>query len=402
MFVDFIRDFVPSGPKEGLSQSDIRKRLLLAILGYGTNTGLKSMSIGNADVSYQDLKTIKLRYFDPDNFRQAIRKIINQLMEIRLSDIWMGYTTSVASDSKHFKASDQNLMSQWHPRYHKRGVMVYWHVDTNAVCIYSQLKSCASSEVSSMIEGVLRHCSDAKVNKNYVDTHGASEVGFAFSYMLNFKLMPRFKNIHMQKLYYSSPGDTNQYDNITDILIRPIKWDLIEKQYDQIVKYTMALKLGTANSENIMKRFTKDNLQHPTYKALSELGRAIKTIFLCQYLSSEPLRREIHEGLNMVERWNGVNDFIFYGKTRTLRSNNPAEAELSMLCLHLLQLSMVYINTLMLQQVLVESDWLNRMTIEDKRAITPLISKHINPYGIFPLDLNERLSLNHPNFNKAA
>jgi TnpA family transposase len=38
-----------------------------------------------------------------------------------------------------------------------------------------------------------------------------------------------------------------------------------------------------------MKRFTRGNLQHPVYKALRELGRAIKTIFLYRYLSSEGL-----------------------------------------------------------------------------------------------------------------
>ena len=72
------------------------------------------------------------------------------------------------------------------------------------------------------------------------------------------------------------------------------------------MKYTVALKLGTANAENIMKRFTRNNLQHPTYEAPAELGKAVKSIFLCRYLSSEGLRREIHEGLNTVERWNGV------------------------------------------------------------------------------------------------
>ncbi|MCH9763114.1 MAG: Tn3 family transposase [Gammaproteobacteria bacterium] len=402
LFVDFLQAFTPSGPKEGLDKETLKKRLLLIILGYGTNTGLKSVSVGNEGITYQDLKHVKLRYLDPDNLRDAIRMVVNQLFEVRAPGIWQSCTTSVASDSKHFPSSDQNLMSQWHPRYHRKGVMIYWHVDTKSVCIYSQLKSCASSEVASMIEGVLRHCTDMDLQKNYVDTHGASEVGFAFSYMLDFDLLPRFKNIHSQSLYVADKEDLRKYSHLTPVISKAINWDVIEAQYDQIVKYAVALKLGTANAEAIMKRFTRGNLQHPVYKALSELGKAVKTIFLCRYLSSEGLRREIHEGLNVVERWNGINDFIFYGKTGALRSNKPEEAELSMLCLHLLQLSMVYINTLMLQQVIKDSNWLDKMELEDKRAITPLLHEHLNPYGIFLLNLETRLAVNHPIFSEAA
>lgn len=74
------------------------------------------------------------------------------------------------------------------------------------------------------------------------------------------------------------------------------------------------MKLGTAGPEAILRRFTRAGAMHPTYKALTELGKAIKTIFLCRYLHDESLRREIHEGLNVVENWNSANDFIFYGE----------------------------------------------------------------------------------------
>jgi TnpA family transposase len=49
-------------------------------------------------------------------------------------------------------------MTEWHVRYGGRGVMIYWHVEHKSTWIYSQLKTCSSSEVAAMIEGVLRHC----------------------------------------------------------------------------------------------------------------------------------------------------------------------------------------------------------------------------------------------------
>ena len=101
-----------------------------------------------------------------------------------------------------------------------------------------------------------------------------------------------------------NPGDSDAYPNLQLILRRSINWDLIRQQYDEMIKYATALRLGTAETEAILRRFTKSGVQHPTYKGLAELGRVYKTIFLCEYLSSEALRREIHEGLNVVENWN--------------------------------------------------------------------------------------------------
>ena len=123
-----------------------------------------------------------------------------------------------------------------------------------------------------------------------------------------------------------------------------------------MVKYATALRLGTAETESILRRFTRTTIQHPTYQAICELGKAKKTIFLCHYLRDESLRREIQEGLNVIERWNGVNDFIFFGCGGEFMTNDREEREISMLCLHLLQSSLVYINTLMIQEILTAPD----------------------------------------------
>ena len=177
------------------------------------------------------------------------------------------------------------------------------------------------------------------------------------------------------------------------MLTRPINWQLIRQQYGELIKYAAALRLGTADTESILRRFTRSAPQHPTYQALAELGKAVKTIFLCRYLSSEALRREIHEGLNVIENWNGANEFIFYGKGGEIATNRLDEQELAVLALHLLQISLVYVNTLMIQRVLGEPSWQGSLGLEDLRALTPLVYGHVNPYGTFRLDLEGRLPI---------
>lgn len=389
--VRFTESFKSPTAYELLERSVLQPRLLRCLYGLGTNTGLKRMSAGSIGATYKDLQYVRRRFINKDHLRNAIRQVVNAIFQARQENIWGEGTTACASDSKKFGAYDQNLMTEWHVRYGGRGVMIYWHVERKSTCIYSQLKNCSSSEAAAMIEGVLRHCTEMSVNKQYVDSHGQSVVAFAFCRLLGFELLPRLKAIHKQKLYRVENGAGYDYPNLQLILKRAIDWKLIKQQYDQMVKYATALRLGTAETEAILRRFTRHNLQHPTYKALAELGKAIKTIFRCRYLHGIELRREIHEGLNVIEHWNSVNGFILYGKGGEFATNNRADQEITMLCLHLLQLCLVYINTLMMQQVLGEPAWYERMQPEDFRALTPLVYSHVTPYGTFQLDMNKRL-----------
>jgi len=363
------------------------------LYGLGTNTGLKRVCAGSKGETYANLLRVKRHYIHREHLRNAITQVVNDLFRIRLSQIWGEATTSCASDSKKFSCWDQNLMTEWHVRYGGRGIMIYWHVEKKSACIYSQLKTCSSSEVAAMLEGLLRHYTDMKVEKNYVDTHGQSEVAFAFCRLLGFQLMPRIKRMHEQKLYLPQSGQKSDFPNLQPILLRTIDWEVIRQQYDQLVKYATALRLGTAETDVILRRFSRSVPQHPTYRALLELGKVVKTIFLCQYLHSEAVRQEIQEGLNVVESWNRANDFILYGRSSEIASNRRDDQEIAALSLHLLQICLVYVNTLMIQRVLTDKLWLEQMQTNDLRALTPLIWAHVNPYGTFQLDLNERLQL---------
>jgi len=137
------------------------------------------------------------------------------------SEATAGSSVLVGLPTRAAEVSRQELQL---PRMMDGAVMIYWHVERKSLCIYSQLRACSSSEVAAMIEGLVRHCTDMTVERNYVDSHGQSEVAFAFCHLLGFQLLPRLKGIHAQKLYRPQAGQPSAYPNLQPVLTRPINW----------------------------------------------------------------------------------------------------------------------------------------------------------------------------------
>ena len=137
--------------------------------------------------------------------------------------------------------------------------------------VHSQLISCAASEVAAMVEGAMRHGTSMALEGNYVDSHGQSEIGFAITRLLDFDLLPRIKQINKAKLYAPDRGEPDAYRALKAAMTRPIRSELIEQNYDQLVKYATAIRVGTASTEAILRRFTR-NASHPVYQAMLELG----------------------------------------------------------------------------------------------------------------------------------
>jgi TnpA family transposase len=276
----FTDEFASVASREIVEWPTLRRRLLLVLFALATNTGIRHVvhavdgdATGDSEAT---LRRVRRLWVNRDNLRAAVSRLVNATLAAR-DRTWWGEGTACASDSRRFGSWSSNLMTEYHVRYGGPGVMIYWHVERRSACIYSQLKNCSASEVAAMLDGVLHHCTSAEVDRNYVDTHGASLVAFAFSYLLGFNLLPRLKRIGAARLNRPGMGDGMSWPQLEPVMTtRCIDWELIGRHYDQLVKYATALRLGVAEAEQVLRRFSRSGPKHPAHQALEELGKAVR------------------------------------------------------------------------------------------------------------------------------
>jgi hypothetical protein len=199
------------GSREALQRSVLWERLLLVAYAYGTNTGISAVAAGNHGHTEADLRYVARRYFTIDGARSVAVQLADATFAARDPAIWGQSTTTVASDSTHVRAYDQNLFTEWRSRYGGRGVLIYWHVEKKSMVVHSQLISCAASEVAAMVEGAMRHGTSMQLEGNYLDSHGQSEIGFAITRLLGFDLLPRIKQINKTRPYRPDRADPDAY-----------------------------------------------------------------------------------------------------------------------------------------------------------------------------------------------
>ncbi|MFC0206768.1 Tn3 family transposase, partial [Novosphingobium soli] len=132
----FLDEFTASGDRVVIDADTLRRRLVLCLYGLGTNAGLKRVSTGTEAASYAELLHVRRRFIHKEALRSATALVTNAILATRDQRIWGEAGTACASDSTKVGAWDQNLMAEWHVRYRGRGVMIYWHMERQATCIY--------------------------------------------------------------------------------------------------------------------------------------------------------------------------------------------------------------------------------------------------------------------------
>lgn len=117
------------------------------------------------------------------------------------------------------------------------------------------------------------------------------------------------------------------------------------------------------------------------------MGRVIRTLFLLEYASNAPLRREIRAATTKIEAYNGFSEWIFFGGDSTIKSRDPVEQEKRIKYKDLIA------NAIMHQNVVDMTDALHEMAREGYHVsseavatLSPYLREKIKRFGEYVID----------------
>jgi TnpA family transposase len=205
----------------------------------------------------------------------------------------------------------QNLLAEYHIRYGGWGGIGYYHVSDRYIALFSRFIPCGVWEGVYILDGLMDNATDFHPDIVHADTQGQSTAIFGLAYLLGIQLMPRIR--HWQELTLFRPSKHARYQHIDTLFADPIDWRLIEQFLPDLFRVGLSIKAGKLTPSVILRRLGTYSRKNRLYFAMRELGRAVRTGFLLQYLSDHNLRRTILRAMNKSESFNGFLKWLFFG-----------------------------------------------------------------------------------------
>ena len=135
--------------------------------------------------------------------------------------------------------------------------------------------------------------SDLDLEEHYTDTHGYTEINFAAFVMVGMRFCPRIRSLHRQRIYCADPArDHGVLEPVLKRGRRAVNFRLIAQQWDRIGQFYAAFPAGHATASAALQRLNRFQASNRFYAANRELGRALKTEFVLQYMSEPKLRAQ--------------------------------------------------------------------------------------------------------------
>jgi TnpA family transposase len=230
-----------------------------------------------------------------------------------LSRSRVGRSDLASSDMMSLETTKRVWQARLDPRRQTPSMGLYSHVrDRWGIFLAQPLILNDQRQAGAAIEGVIRH-EELDITLLAVDTHGHTDFAMALSKLLGFDLCPRLKALKDRHLFL--PRGTAIPASV-QICRTSVDLERIRSHWEQIVHLVAFVHSGHASATHVTARFGSAARGDPLYEAIVDLGRLLRTVFLCDYFLNDVFRRELLRVLNRGEAVNALKRAIYTGPHR--------------------------------------------------------------------------------------
>ncbi len=362
-----------------------KKPLYGVITAHATNIGLYVMGQSNQDITTDVLRRTSERFVTPENIQNGNAILIACHQKYPISSVY-GTGIYSSSDAQRFGIQTSTMLSSYYPRfygYYDKAISVYTHVSDQYSVFNTLVISCSVREATYVLDGLLSNKTDINPEFHCTDTHGYTDHLFALCYLLGISFQPRLSDLPHQALYKMNKQD--KYGPLDVLFTGAADLQLVEEQWDTLVRVAASLKNGIAPAHVIIQRLA--GREDKVAKALQTLGRLVKTIYIFQYISDPELRRRVHFQLNRGESRHSLAKVIFFDNRGVFKTSDYEEIMNKASCLSLVSNAVLVWNTHHMQHI-VERMRCEGYKVDDEilAKISPLSIKNILVHGTYSFE----------------
>ncbi len=187
--------------KDGAEAKD-RTLLLSAILGDAINLGLTKMAESSPGLTYAKLSWLQAWHIRDETYSAALAELVNHQYRHAFAAHWGDGTTS-SSDGQRFRAGGRGESTgHVNPKYGSEpGRLFYTHISDQYAPFSTRVVNVGVRDSTYVLDGLLYHESDLRIEEHYTDTAGFTDHVFALMHLLGFRFAPRIRDLGETKLY---------------------------------------------------------------------------------------------------------------------------------------------------------------------------------------------------------
>ncbi|MBW4695348.1 MAG: Tn3 family transposase [Lyngbya sp. HA4199-MV5] len=363
------------------------RTLMATLISQATNLGVVSMSASVKGTSINMLRRILHYFIREETLTAANTELVNRHHALPLSAVH-GSGTLSSSDAQRFGIRASSLLTSYYPRYYgyyEKAIGIYTHVSDQYSVFSTKVISCSPREALYVLDGLLENNTILRIREHTTDTHGYTEIIFALCHLLGFYFMPRIRDLKDQQLY--KVDRNHDYGVFTPLLTKTADLNIIEEQWEEMIRVALSLKQRTAPANVIVQRLTNSFPADRLSKAFTNLGRILKTQYILRYLTEPSLRQTVQRQLNKGEYRHKLPRRVFFADQGEFTTGDYEEIMNKASCLSLVSNAILYWNTIKINEI-VESLRAQGEMIEDETLshISLLPFRHVVPNGTYFID----------------